>query len=163
MRIVFFLRSGFLVFLPSLGVPNWSGIWVESIKEGVYLEKYEVCYWEGNLDYPPNHHQQTVAMSRASGHIPRYPRGFIILRIFQLVFNLAILGLCAYATYIAAFSGDILMLATVRPPCNLSFPWLSWLTRFPHLVRGYFDRHGLAHLCPLLYPPFIQLLGRSRP
>ncbi|CAM1504116.1 Fc.00g017070.m01.CDS01 [Cosmosporella sp. VM-42] len=62
-------------------------------------------------------------MARATGHIPRYPPGFIVLRIFQFIFNLGILGNIAYATYIAPFSGDILMLAT----SGLTFIVTLWL------------------------------------
>jgi len=46
-------------------------------------------------------------------HIPLYPRGFIALRIVQLVLAVIIIGLCGYGVYGLAFSGDILTLFTV--------------------------------------------------
>ncbi|KAH7086015.1 hypothetical protein BKA63DRAFT_549020 [Paraphoma chrysanthemicola] len=45
-------------------------------------------------------------------HIPIYPRGFIALRIVQLVLGVIILGLCSFGVAGYAFSGDILMLFT---------------------------------------------------
>ncbi|RYO95171.1 hypothetical protein DL766_004200 [Monosporascus sp. MC13-8B] len=45
-------------------------------------------------------------------HIPLYPRGFVALRIVQLVVGLVCLGLCAYGVTVLAFSGDSLMLFT---------------------------------------------------
>ncbi|KAF7558769.1 hypothetical protein G7046_g5389 [Stylonectria norvegica] len=63
-------------------------------------------------------------MARPAAHIPRYPRGFIILRILQLVLSILILGLLAYAVYIVAFSGNCLMLFTAA--CTVIFT--GWLT-----------------------------------
>ena len=46
-------------------------------------------------------------------HIPLYPRGFIALRIVQLVLGVIISGLCSLGVAGLAFSGDVLMLCTV--------------------------------------------------
>lgn len=51
-------------------------------------------------------------------HFPVYPKGFIAVRIVQLVLAVICLGLCAYGVTLFAFSGDSLMLFTV---CWLSF------------------------------------------
>lgn len=50
-------------------------------------------------------------------HIPIYPKGFIALRIVQLVVALIILGLCAYSlTSELSFSGGALSVFTVSSP-----------------------------------------------
>ncbi|KAH7155407.1 hypothetical protein B0J13DRAFT_225163 [Dactylonectria estremocensis] len=51
---------------------------------------------------------------RAQGkeHFPPYPHGFTVLRIFQLVFSIIILGVVSYTVYVLAFSGNCLMLFT---------------------------------------------------
>lgn len=46
-------------------------------------------------------------------HIPIYPRGFIALRIVQLIVALVILGLSAYSLTLISFSGNSLTLFTV--------------------------------------------------
>lgn len=62
-------------------------------------------------------------------HIPIYPKGFIALRIVQLVMALVILGLCAYSLTLISFSGNDLSLFTVSitflPPPPLSGPDLA--------------------------------------
>ncbi|ROW14160.1 hypothetical protein VPNG_04193 [Cytospora leucostoma] len=45
-------------------------------------------------------------------HVPTYPRGFIAIRIVQLVVALVILGLCAYSLTLLSFSGNALSLFT---------------------------------------------------
>ncbi|KAK7403776.1 hypothetical protein QQX98_010469 [Neonectria punicea] len=45
-------------------------------------------------------------------HIPNYPSGFIILRVFQFVFSIVILGLISYTVYTLTFSANCLMLFT---------------------------------------------------
>jgi hypothetical protein len=59
-----------------------------------------------------------VSSQRAPGeeHIPRYPRGFITLRILQLIVGLVCLGLSAYTLAIGAVIGGILAVFTVSPP-----------------------------------------------
>lgn len=54
---------------------------------------------------------------RAPGeeHIPRYPPGFIALRVLQLVVGLVCLGLSAYSLTIGAVIGGILAIFTVSP------------------------------------------------
>ncbi|KAJ0115834.1 hypothetical protein J7T55_004003 [Diaporthe amygdali] len=49
---------------------------------------------------------------RPSGreHMPLYPRGFIALRVVQLILALVILGLCAYSLTLISFSGNALSL-----------------------------------------------------
>lgn len=66
-------------------------------------------------------------------HIPIYPRGFIALRIVQLILALVILGLCAYSLVLFSFSGNALSLFTVRlPPIHLLHCQdLTWVTDSP--------------------------------
>ncbi|ROV99372.1 hypothetical protein VSDG_03990 [Cytospora chrysosperma] len=45
-------------------------------------------------------------------HVPNYPRGFIAIRIVQLVLALVILALCAYSLTLLSFSGNSLTLFT---------------------------------------------------
>jgi len=45
-------------------------------------------------------------------HIPLHPKGFVALRIVQLVVGLACLGLCGFGVAVLTFSGDSLMLFT---------------------------------------------------
>ncbi|KAH7381508.1 hypothetical protein BKA66DRAFT_570650 [Pyrenochaeta sp. MPI-SDFR-AT-0127] len=45
-------------------------------------------------------------------HVPLYPRGFIALRIVQLVLGVVLIGLCSLGVAGYAFSGDVLMLFT---------------------------------------------------
>ncbi|CAJ2500724.1 Uu.00g035770.m01.CDS01 [Anthostomella pinea] len=45
-------------------------------------------------------------------HIPLYPRGFIAVRIIQLVVAVVCLGLCAYGVTYLVYAGDALMLFT---------------------------------------------------
>ncbi|KAK3330178.1 hypothetical protein B0H66DRAFT_597724 [Apodospora peruviana] len=44
-------------------------------------------------------------------HIPLYPKGFVAVRILQLVFSVIILGLAAFGIWALAFSGDCFILA----------------------------------------------------
>ncbi|KAF6815963.1 integral membrane protein [Colletotrichum sojae] len=55
---------------------------------------------------------QQYPAQRPAGHehIPVYPRGFIAIRIVQLVLALIILGLCAFGAYLFPTSGNCLML-----------------------------------------------------
>jgi hypothetical protein len=57
----------------------------------------------------------SYGLDRTAGreHVPLYPRGFIALRIVQLVLGVVITGLCGVGVYGLAFSGDILTLFTV--------------------------------------------------
>ncbi|KAJ4385156.1 hypothetical protein N0V85_008184 [Neurospora sp. IMI 360204] len=50
---------------------------------------------------------------RAPGreHIPLYPKGFIAIRIVQLIIAILIAGLSAYGVHIFAFNGDVFILA----------------------------------------------------
>ncbi|EGZ77536.1 hypothetical protein NEUTE2DRAFT_124134 [Neurospora tetrasperma FGSC 2509] len=50
---------------------------------------------------------------RAPGreHIPLYPKGFIAIRIIQLIIAILIAGLSAFGVHIFAFDGDVLILA----------------------------------------------------
>ncbi|EGO52709.1 hypothetical protein NEUTE1DRAFT_114638 [Neurospora tetrasperma FGSC 2508] len=50
---------------------------------------------------------------RAPGreHIPLYPKGFITIRIIQLIIAILIAGLSAFGVHIFAFDGDVLILA----------------------------------------------------
>lgn len=52
---------------------------------------------------------------RAPGreHIPRYPTGFIAIRIVQLIFALIIIGLSAYGVSLLAFDGSIFIMVVV--------------------------------------------------
>lgn len=52
---------------------------------------------------------------RAAGreHVPNYPKGFIAIRIVQLILAVVILGLCAYSLTVLAFSGNCLTIFTV--------------------------------------------------
>ncbi|KAI1496380.1 hypothetical protein F5X99DRAFT_74065 [Biscogniauxia marginata] len=45
-------------------------------------------------------------------HIPLYPKGFIAVRIIQLIIALVCLGLCAFGVTYFVFAGDALMLFT---------------------------------------------------
>lgn len=60
------------------------------------------------------------AANRHAGreHFPRYPKGWIVLRIFQLIFSIAINGLCGYSLAYLSWSGTYVMAFTVRfePP-----------------------------------------------
>lgn len=53
---------------------------------------------------------------RAPGreHIPEYPRGFIVLRVLQLVITIIVLGITAYTMAVVAFVSNSLMTFTVR-------------------------------------------------
>lgn len=48
-------------------------------------------------------------------HIPLYPKGFIALRIIQLIFSVIIVGLSGYTVALAAISGNCAMMFTVCP------------------------------------------------
>lgn len=52
---------------------------------------------------------------RAPGreHVPLYPKGFIAVRILQLVFAVIVLGLGAYGLSWLAFDGDIFIVVVV--------------------------------------------------
>ncbi|KAI1454861.1 hypothetical protein F4805DRAFT_301625 [Annulohypoxylon moriforme] len=51
---------------------------------------------------------------RAPGkeHIPLYPKGFVAVRIIQLILSIVCLGLCAFGIAYLVFAGDALMLFT---------------------------------------------------
>lgn len=46
-------------------------------------------------------------------HIPRYPRGFLVLRVLQLIGSFICLGLSAYGIAVLVLPGNGLMLFTV--------------------------------------------------
>lgn len=54
-------------------------------------------------------------------HIPLYPKGFVAVRIIQLVLGIICLGLTAYIVAILPIVGGVLMLFTVRPKAELIF------------------------------------------
>ncbi|KZL75177.1 integral membrane protein [Colletotrichum tofieldiae] len=58
---------------------------------------------EGNSKYP----RQRVA---GREHIPLYPKGFIAIRVVQLILALIITALCAFGIYLLPFSGNCLMI-----------------------------------------------------
>lgn len=47
-------------------------------------------------------------------HFPLYPKGFVAIRIVQLVLAIIVLGLSAYGVSLLVFAGDCLTLFTVR-------------------------------------------------
>lgn len=51
----------------------------------------------------------------ARDHILTLPKGFIALRILQLITAIVVLGLAAYGIQYLSFDGDDLSLFTVRP------------------------------------------------
>ncbi|KAF6828723.1 integral membrane protein [Colletotrichum musicola] len=55
---------------------------------------------------------QQYSAQRPAGHehIPVYPKGFIAIRLVQLVLAIIILGLCAFGAYVLPTSGNCLML-----------------------------------------------------
>ena len=61
---------------------------------------------------------------RAPGreHIPVYPKGFIAVRILQLIFAVIVLGLGAYSLSWLAFDGNIFIVVVVsyRPAVTLT-------------------------------------------
>lgn len=105
----------------------------------------------------------TLTTERAPGreHIPRYTRGFIAIRILQFILAIICLGLMAYTIALLAFSGNCLMLFTVRltaqippfhtKPTNSLFPSV-------HRHRGRDALHDCHHV---LRPQELQLLGRA--
>lgn len=64
---------------------------------------------------------------RAAGreHIPLYPKGFIAIRVVQLILALVVTALCAFGIYLLPFSGNCLMIFVVSGICactaNLPF------------------------------------------
>lgn len=60
---------------------------------------------------------------RVSGkeHIPIYPKGFIAVRIIQLIVGIICLGLSAFGIAYIAFAGDALTLFTVCQPLGNPF------------------------------------------
>ncbi|KAH8734955.1 hypothetical protein BGZ61DRAFT_132744 [Ilyonectria robusta] len=56
--------------------------------------------------------QHNTVRAKGKEHFPNYPRGFTVLRIFQLVFSFIILAVVSYTVYIVAFDGNCLMLFT---------------------------------------------------
>jgi hypothetical protein len=66
-------------------------------------------------------------------HIPVYPKGFIALRIVQLIISVIIIGLMGYTIALGAFSGNCLMIFTVRWPfihsCTTRSHWLTCTPR----------------------------------
>ncbi|KAH8682277.1 hypothetical protein BX600DRAFT_505882 [Xylariales sp. PMI_506] len=61
------------------------------------------------MDVSPKYSTQRTA---GREHVPLYPKGFIAIRIIQLVLSLVVLGLSAYGVAYLVFSGDCLMLFT---------------------------------------------------
>lgn len=57
----------------------------------------------------------TASNARVAGreHIPLYPKGFIALRIVQLVLALFVLALASYGVSLLAFDGDIFIMVVV--------------------------------------------------
>lgn len=53
--------------------------------------------------------------NRAPGreHFPNYPKGFIALRILQLIVTILVLGLTAYTMAVVPFVSNVIMLFTV--------------------------------------------------
>lgn len=49
-------------------------------------------------------------------HIPLYPKGFVAIRIIQLIFGIICLGLSAFGIVYLIFAGDALTLFTVCEP-----------------------------------------------
>lgn len=60
-------------------------------------------------------------------HIPEYPRGFIALRIVQLILSVVVLGLDAYTLSLDSFDANQLNIFTVCYPSptllNLTLPF----------------------------------------
>lgn len=46
-------------------------------------------------------------------HIPKYTKGFVVLRIFQFIVGLVVLGLAGYSVALVPFVGNCLSLFTV--------------------------------------------------
>lgn len=63
-----------------------------------------------------NHSKYSSHRPSGREHMPLYPRGFIALRVVQLILALVILGLCAYSLTLISFSGNALSLFAVSPP-----------------------------------------------
>ncbi|WYZ44117.1 hypothetical protein EsH8_VII_000553 [Colletotrichum jinshuiense] len=55
-----------------------------------------------------NNHSRHRAPGRE--HIPLYPKGFIAIRIVQLILALIITGLCAFSIYVIPFTGNCFMI-----------------------------------------------------
>jgi hypothetical protein len=56
-------------------------------------------------------------------HFPNYPKGFVVLRILQLIFAVILLGLCGYIVSIIIYVGAALMIFTVfKPSFSLALP-----------------------------------------
>lgn len=66
-----------------------------------------------HLDYSP---LSKPAADEHLGYFPKYPKGYVILRILQLVFSLIPLGLAAGTLHLAVFEGNIAAIVTVRSP-----------------------------------------------
>ena len=103
-------------------------------------------------------------------HIPTYPRGFIALRIVQLVVALVILGLCAYSLTLISFSGNSLSLFTVssnpNPASQRSIPSMGDLSDLrPSITPGCCnsDHHRLLHCRGVRPSQRLQLLGSPGP
>lgn len=66
------------------------------------------------------------SVQRAPGreHFPSYPRGFIVLRVLQLIVTIIVLGITAYTMAVIAFVSNTVMIFTVclGPP-----PPIQWL------------------------------------
>jgi hypothetical protein len=61
-----------------------------------------------------NYQQHPAARAPGHEHIPIYPRGFIAIRIVQLVLAILILALAAYSVALLAYDGNSFILAVVR-------------------------------------------------
>ncbi|ORY70205.1 uncharacterized protein BCR38DRAFT_319823, partial [Pseudomassariella vexata] len=59
-----------------------------------------------------NHSKYSTHRPAGREHFPHYPKGFIAVRILQLIITVVCLGLCGYGVTFLVFSGDALMLFT---------------------------------------------------
>lgn len=98
-------------------------------------------------------------------HIPLYPRGFVIVRILQLIFAIICLGLSGFGIVFLVFAGDALTLFTVS---NFPYPILHLQRRrrsvcaehpLPLLVDRDLDLLHILPRCALRPAQGVQLLG----
>ena len=84
---------------------------------------------------------------RAPGkeHIPLYPKGFVAIRVIQLILSIVCLGLSAFGIAYLVFAGDALLLFTVWDTSNSA----NYREREPGLTMSlvYCDPHN-QHLLP---------------
>ncbi|KAI1205578.1 uncharacterized protein F4807DRAFT_275267 [Annulohypoxylon truncatum] len=62
------------------------------------------------MEQPPSKYSNQRAPGKE--HIPLYPKGFVAVRIIQLILSIVCLGLCAFGIAYLVFAGDALMLFT---------------------------------------------------